>query len=332
MYIVPFPFDKDTKFISLTQEKSKQPCPLQIPVCLPIPKDFEPTVLQQRTPHPRESRIQFDEESHTYFVDWDHNNKYSSVGIKSVSQFVKEWFEPFNADKTIKNMTRNPHRFSQSKYGGWEPQEIKELWEKNGAAASKAGTAFHFLAECYVNGWRGLTKEGSVYRTDTGIQQLMELFTKVQTEGWTFFRTELRMFTDVSLKMSGTADLLLVRADQPPPDECGGVLELRIVDFKNSRNIKMSNRYQKGKKVLKHLDDCNYVHYALQQNFYMVMMELWYHGWTYNGHHYSNIKIVDCELWVCHETYGRHAKVVKIPDMRSTIRALFEERRKQCLQ
>ena len=52
--------------------------------------------------HPRDERITFDEESHTYTIDG------SREGWISCTQFIHGFYEEFNADATIKKMMSSP--------------------------------------------------------------------------------------------------------------------------------------------------------------------------------------------------------------------------------
>jgi hypothetical protein len=48
----------------------------------------------------------------------------------------------------------------------------------------------------------------------------------------------------------------------------------RIIDYKTDKKIEKSNRWQKFKYPLNHLDQCNYNKYALQLSLYKYMLEL----------------------------------------------------------
>ncbi len=55
-------------------------------------------ILWKRNPHPRDERIYFIEETHTYFVDG------SSEGNLSTTKFLHAFFPHFDAEATIKKM------------------------------------------------------------------------------------------------------------------------------------------------------------------------------------------------------------------------------------
>jgi hypothetical protein len=48
--------------------------------------------------HPRDSRITFDESTHTYYIDG------SSENVISVTTLIHSYFPKFNADDVIKKM------------------------------------------------------------------------------------------------------------------------------------------------------------------------------------------------------------------------------------
>ena len=46
-----------------------------------------------------------------------------------------------------------------------------------------------------------------------------------------------------------------------------------LLDWKTTKNLRTENSYRKAKAPIDHLDDCNYVKYALQLNFYKELFE-----------------------------------------------------------
>ena len=66
--------------------------------------------------------------------------------------------------------------------------------------------------------------------------------------------------------ISGTIDLILA-------NDRG---ELVLLDWKRSKEIKRTNRFQKAFDPISHLDDCNFNHYSLQLNFYRHIIETKY--------------------------------------------------------
>lgn len=94
--------------------------------------------------HPRDERIQFEEESHTYTIDG------TRAGWISCTGFIHHFFEEFNADAVITKMMAS-RKWSESKYFGMTPAAIKAQWDAKRDAASAAGTRMHLDIEHFYN-------------------------------------------------------------------------------------------------------------------------------------------------------------------------------------
>jgi hypothetical protein len=288
-----------------------------LPVALPTP-DYNPVVLEMVHPHQKDGMIDFIESSHTYTVNLDRT--YSDE-IISVSTLVHQFFTEFNPDKILSKMTYSKQ---YGKYKGMSDSEIKQLWHENGQAASSAGTAFHFICECYCNGWREIQND----RIE--VKQFLKFYREITQKGYVPFRTEMRLFTDEFTQICGTVDLLAIKHDHPPPEKCQGVLTLIDIDWKNSKKINTkSYDNQKGTGPCFELDDCNWSHYMLQQNMYKYILENWYGNWVYKGQTYTKLNIEAMFLCVCHPNYGESAKVIELPKNTEIIESIFEIRKKQ---
>ena len=103
-------------------------------------------ILSTCNAHPRDANIQFFEEGHKYTILTDPDSKYTSVTTWNHSHFPK-----FDADKVIENMMKGKNWNPSNKYWGQTPEEIKQLWAKNGESVSGAGTDMHFEIECFMN-------------------------------------------------------------------------------------------------------------------------------------------------------------------------------------
>ena len=287
------------------------------------PPEFEPVALALATPHAYDDRIRFTEHDHKYFVNFDAaTDDFESEGVTSTSTFVHQFFPSFNPPEVIRKM-RAGKNFATSKYAGMTDGEIQRLWKRNGEQASKRGTLLHFLLECHNNGYDLASSDyGSIPEVQDYLRWRQRHFT-----GLVAFRTELRMFTGPDLRLTGTADLIAVREDHPPPEECGGVLSLHLIDWKFSRAIRMDNRYEHGHGVCADLPNCNHSLYALQQNLYKYMLETFYTRWTWRGHTYTSTRVVSMHLAVFHENHGREGYYLELPDMQPRVRDMLRVRR-----
>jgi hypothetical protein len=101
-------------------------------------------MLSVKHMHERDKGIQFKEQGHIYNVK-------GSTNYTSVTTWVKQKFEKFDADKIIDTMMASS-KWEQSKYYNQTKQEIKDLWKANGSSAAKEGTDMHKMCEDYYNG------------------------------------------------------------------------------------------------------------------------------------------------------------------------------------
>lgn len=295
-----------------------------LPIPVPTP-DYSPVLLESIHPHEKDDMIEFTEATHSYLVHTTVGDL--STDIISVSTLVHEFFPKFDADHVLEMMTYSKQ---YGKYKGMSNHAIKQLWSDNAQAASSAGTAFHFICECYCNGGLRDVIHGEQYDR-IEIKQFLKFYQEnIIDKGYIPFRTEMRLFTDKNTQVCGTVDLLIIRHDHPPPEECDGVLTLVDVDWKNSKkiNTKAYNK-QKGFGPCASLDDCNWSHYMLQQNMYKYILEKWYGTWVYKGKSYCKVKIESMILCVCHANYGDSANVIELPTCTSIIEAIFAIRQQQ---
>lgn len=211
-------------------------------------------MLSLINPHPRDSNITFKEENHEYTV----------VGMEgkptSVTTLIHKYFPEFYADAVITNMMSS-NKWHYSKYYGQTREEIKDGWDKNAKEASSLGTIMHQRIEDYLNG-----KEVDV--PDTKEFQMFKVFWADLTTQYStlrIYRTEWLVY-DEDVGVAGSIDCVL-------SDAAGNLV---IIDWKRSKEIKMSNRHEKGKYPFHLNDNCNYIHYSLQLNFYRHMLETKY--------------------------------------------------------
>ena len=107
--------------------------------------------LQRKNPMPGDSRICFDEATHTYTVD----------GIKvpcSVTALVRKFSSGFDARAHIERMrskeswSRVRHAFLRENGTEMSVEEIMKRWEANGVVQRSRGTLLHYHAEQFLNG------------------------------------------------------------------------------------------------------------------------------------------------------------------------------------
>ncbi|KAG5191290.1 FirrV-1-A45 [Tribonema minus] len=248
-------------------------------------------MLAAKNPHPRDERIRFVEDTHTYYIDG------SSTGYLSCTTFIHKAFGTFDADKIITRMMQSP-KFAIGDYAGMTRKEIKAKWDKNRDEAAAAGTKMHLNLELFYNDGPH-TEEGKEW----------ELFCKFRDAfpDLKAYRTEMVVFAE-DVKIAGSIDMVY-----HDPDEPGSFI---ICDWKRSKEIKRSNRFQKGCSAhTRDLDDCNLIHYSLQLNLYKWILQ-----------NYYQMKITSVFLCVLHPNQDEYLKIDGL-DLYDRIEALMRDRR-----
>jgi hypothetical protein len=226
--------------------------------------------------HPRDDRIQFEEETHTYTVDDVR------AGWTSCTGFLHNFFGHFDADAVIAKMMSSP-KWYESKYYGQTADEIKAGWAAKGKASSEAGTRMHLDIEHFYNALPAAWSEGAtrVADVETGLTAMREADAWEPAAGveWEYFldyqrkygsqfepyRTEWLVF-DEEHKVSGSIDMVYRKPDGT----------LAIYDWKRIEEVKTENRFQSGLGPVSHLPDTNYWHYSLQLNVYRYILQKHY--------------------------------------------------------
>ena len=246
--------------------------------------------------HPRDARIRFVEDTHTYFIDGDSTN------IMSTTTFIHSFFGHFDADAIISKMMNSP-KWSQSKYYGMTPEEIKKKWSDNGAQASGSGTAMHLAIEQWYNEAYDEI-DPKIYDT-TEWKYFMRFYRKYK-DIYRMYRSEHEVFAE-DLRLCGSIDCVFLRNDG----------KFCLGDWKRSTEIKMENKFQKGYGPCTILDDINLHHYGLQLNIYKWYLE------TYYG-----MEIVEMFLIVIHPNNSSFKRYMISDEYAPIVEEMLECRRK----
>jgi ATP-dependent exoDNAse (exonuclease V) beta subunit len=239
--------------------------------------------------HPRDDHIQFEESRHIYTINGNSN-------YTSVTTFNHAQFEHFDADKVISNMIRSP-KWSNSKYYGQTPNQIKQTWADNGKSASTSGTRLHFDIECFYNDAPN-ENESPEYKHHF-------LNFAADHKHLTPFRTEWMIYDEPS-KLAGSVDMLF-------KDQDG----LHIYDWKRCKEITKVNSFCKTSTnpLIEELPDTNYWHYCLQLNTYKYIIEKNY-----------GYKVNDLYLVALHPDNENYKKI-KVVNLQPQVEALVAERK-----
>ena len=183
----------------------------------------------------------FDEATHTYSV--------GDLKLTSVTTLLSTWFKKFNPDETLKSMKAKP-TWPQSKYFGMTDNEIKTMWMKDGALASKQGTAFHLEIETYL-------KTGQRSADSVEMDQFLRF---AELEKMELVAMEHRVI-DMDWRMAGTIDCVAQKDGK-----------WILYDWKRCKDITTSYGYaiQEG---LTHIPSSNFWKYSLQLNMYRALLE-----------------------------------------------------------
>ena len=256
--------------------------------------DYDNLHLAAMHGHPRDKQIVFNDHHHLYFVKWqDDDDNYVCGKTLSVSGIVHMFFPVFDAE-FVSGKTHRKHFFNEtSKYYGKTPEEIRQGWKDKGEAARDLGTLMHERIEHNIN---GVPFSDEALATKE-IQQYIVFEKQHISPRLVPYRTEWRLFTDLSLFITGTLDAIYALKEQP--DDCESLL-LELGDWKRSVEIKRANNFQRGKNGLEHLQDTNFEHYRLALLLYKYMIEEYYINVQYNGKVYKRCKVVASWLGVFH--------------------------------
>lgn len=202
-------------------------------------------------PHERDKRIEFINEGHIYKIDGG-NDIY-----KSVTTFIKSFFNPFNADMILGRMKRAGT--FDAKYGSKSIEDVKNEWKALGKEAADLGTVLHAQIEAFYNAQdtkknlSDISKE-YVFFENFNREHVIENNMKPYRTEWYIFHEDFRI--------AGSIDMVF---ELPSGN-------LAIYDWKRSKKIGYRNS-SKAKYPIKHIDDCNFYHYALQLNLYKFILE-----------------------------------------------------------
>ncbi len=240
--------------------------------------------------HPRDCRLQFDAETHSYHVLREDATREL---CDSVTTIVESLFESFDAEYWARRKATPTHT----------AEEILREWAENGRRASELGTWLHDNIERH---YLGLEPE-----PETSMDKAFGHFRRfAMGRELKPFRSEWRIYSE-RFRVAGTLDFLAV-------DETG----YHLWDWKRSSKVVKDGRVVReayGHKCglrpeVAHIEDTSYWHYALQLSLYRYILETEY-----------GIDVQDAHLGVFHPNY-ECPYVVEVPYLRPEAIAILEGR------
>lgn len=216
--------------------------------------DITAVPLSTLNAHPRDSLIVFYEPTHIYTINGDAN-------YMSVTTWIHTFFPSFEAIHVIKKMRKSRNWNEDNQYFNMSDNEIVKQWDDGRREAAELGTLMHKNIENYYNG----------ISFTTGFEKTKEytLFKNYLQDHAEYkaYRTEWCVFAK-PYKLAGSIDMVYIDPANP-----GKVI---IADWKRSKEIKMTNKWERGIYPLTDIDNCNYWHYVLQLNVYRLIIEKYY--------------------------------------------------------
>ena len=198
------------------------------------------------------------------FYEKEHKYYYYDRPVKtSVTQFVGTFFDEFDRDGISLKYAKK-HNMTQ--------EEVLAEWDKKGKVSSTAGTMIHKYLEDYA---RGKVFELDFTEADKlGIRaEVEERVNLLLPQAKKFHDDTLNKLIPIQMEytvgiddiIAGNIDLLCWNVKQG---------EFQIWDYKNLKEMSVYDPFKKrGKYEFSSYDDCNFIHYSMQQNFYKVMLE-----------------------------------------------------------
>lgn len=209
--------------------------------------------LKEKNPHKRDKYV-------TEHPDYAHNHIYLirgkshlDLGYKSVTTFIKQFFEEFDADATIEKYYDNWQKRGHPEYAGKTPDEIKKLWDAKRDDAASDGTYMHEQFELYHNG----------EEFDDTIDEFNAFLTWENQNILAPYRTEMTVYAP-KWKLVGNIDLIAI-------DNSGDMI---IVDYKRAEPKSSTfGKVCKEPLNMPHNDDTKH---TLQLNIYKKILEEYY--------------------------------------------------------
>ncbi len=199
----------------------------------------------------------FKEKGHLY-ESIDPNEKINWTSVTSVISGFKEPFNPQQAEKSAKN--------KKSKWYGKDPKEIKKIWKNESNRATSLGTFYHNQRESDLLGLDTLTIDGLALpiippKIIDNLKYAPEqkLIPGIYPEHFVYLK---------SAGICGQADYVDVVNNH-----------INIIDYKTNKEIKKRSWknwegiHKTLNAPLKHIEDCNLMHYNLQLSLYAYIIK-----------------------------------------------------------
>lgn len=202
--------------------------------------------------------IKFVEDGHKY-TNLDDADTFQWI---SVTKLVEQFKEPFNKEEVALKCSKGKN----PKYAGKDPKEIIAAWDKENQRATSLGSWYHAQREKATLECNTITRDGielpiinPLHDGKIKIAPEQNLAEGIYPEHLVYLR---------SASICGQADRVEI---------VNGRID--VYDYKTSKEIKMrGHEFWDGTRKmmigpLRHLEDCEFNHYALQLSIYMYIIQ-----------------------------------------------------------
>lgn len=179
----------------------------------------------------------------------------------SVTRLVDMFVQPFDAQKVAEKCSQK----KKSKWYGMKTQDIIDVWNKENKRSTDLGTWYHDQREKDVLNCKTINREGKdlnifdgSYEDGLKVAPKQELEEGIYPEHFVYLE---------SAGICGQSDWVEVIDGK-----------VNIIDYKTSKTIDLESyadfkgKHQMMLKPLKHIQDCNFFHYALQLSTYLYII------------------------------------------------------------
>ena len=216
----------------------------------------------KKTIHPNgTTKLYYNDEQHKYWTD-------TCDKFTSVTAIIDKFFSEFEIDR-ISEAYAKKHNMTK--------EEVLKLWDTERIKGCALGTNVHDYCECYL---KGQQPPKAINRKAASMMKNITPVLTMLLKNYNILGCEKILFSE-KYKVAGTVDLLVQHKKTK---------QIKIIDWKTNKKIVTYNCFNKyGYSPIKHLDDTNYVHYALQTSMYKYLL-------IHEGY-YSDVTI---DTSICH--------------------------------
>lgn len=202
--------------------------------------------------------IKFKENGHLY-ESLDDKDDFKWI---SVTKLIEQFKEPFDKEAVALKCSKGKN----PKYAGKDPKEIIAAWDNENKRATGLGSWYHAQREKATLDCNTITRDGielpiinPIYDKDIKLAPDQRVVDGIYPEHLVYLR---------SASICGQADRVEIHSGK-----------IDIYDYKTNKEVKLrSHEFWDGtRKMLlgpvRHLEDCEFNHYALQLSVYMYIIQ-----------------------------------------------------------